>query len=27
MNTDDEEEYEEFYDFTKTYEDHPLVEK
>ena len=27
MNTEDEEEYEEFYDFTKTYENHPLLIK
>ncbi|CDW78361.1 zinc finger protein 622-like [Stylonychia lemnae] len=27
MSTEDEEEYEEFYDFTKTYDNHPLVEK
>jgi hypothetical protein len=27
MSPEDEEEYEEFYDFTKTYEDHPSVKK
>ena len=27
MNTEDEEEFEEFYDFTKTYENHPLLIK
>ncbi len=26
-NTEDEDEYEEFYDFSKTYEDHPLAIK
>lgn len=27
MNADDESEYEEFYDFSKTYQDHPLAIK
>ena len=27
MNTDDEEEFEEFYDFSKTYENHPSVKQ
>ncbi len=27
LNQDDEEEYEEFYDFSKTYDNHPMVTK